>query len=185
MPHEIRAIKYSSLVLSRTGRSGHYQSRDTVIEEINKEAKRDLVGVPTETQWKRSFRNLDMMNTLRAKTLENAGVSDQKEGNYSSCKNIAAEVKKICTFLRKTQYLENATDFLPHLGLGTNIELSVNLVKFYEVAFSNLRENLPKILKSGSSNTNVVHSRLDEESGKKQIRKLYDFQDQIKDCFFT
>ena len=87
--------------------------------------------------------------------------------------------------LQETQYLENATDFRPHLGLGTNIKLSTNLVKFYEVAFSNLRENLPKILKSGSSNTNVVHSTLDEESGKKQIRKLYDFQDQIKDCFFT
>ena len=66
MPLEIRALKYSSLVLSRTGRSGHYQSGDAVIEEINKEAKRDLVGVPNETQWKISVRNLDMMNTLRA-----------------------------------------------------------------------------------------------------------------------
>ena len=66
MPLEIRALKYSSLVLSRTGRSGHNQSGDAVIEEINKEAKRDLVGVPNETQWKISVRNLDMMNTLRA-----------------------------------------------------------------------------------------------------------------------
>ena len=66
MPHEIRALKYSSLVLSCTGRSGHNQSGDAVIEEINKEAKRDLVGVPNETQWERSVRNLDMMNTLRA-----------------------------------------------------------------------------------------------------------------------
>ena len=172
MPREIRALKYSSLVLSRTGRSGHNQSGDAVIEEINKEAKRDLVGVPNETQWKRSFHNLDMMNTLRAKTLEDAGVSDQKEGNYSSCKNIAIEVKKIRTLLRETQYLENATDFRPHLGLGTNIELSVNLVKFYEVAFSNLRENLPKILKSEPSNINVLYSTLDEEN-----RKLYDFRD--------
>ena len=124
-----------------------------------------------------------MMNTLQAKTLENAGVSDRKERNYSSCKNIAAEVKKICTFLRETQYLENATDFLPHLGLGTNNELSVNLVKFCEVAFSNLRENLPKILKSEPSNINVVYSTLGEESEKKQNRELYDFRDQIKDLF--
>ena len=177
MLHEIRALKYSSLVLSRAGISGHYQSGDAVIEEINKEAKRDLVGVPNETQWKRSFHNLDMMNTLRAKTLEDAGVSDQKEGNYSSCKNIAIEVKKIHTLLQETQYLENATDFCSHLGLGTNIELSVNLVKLYEVAFSNLRENLPKILKSEPSNINVVYSTLDEESKKKQNRKLYDFRD--------
>ena len=66
MLHEIRALKYSSLILSRTGRSGHNQPGDAVIEEINKEAKRDLVGVPNETQWKRSVRNLVMMNTLRA-----------------------------------------------------------------------------------------------------------------------
>ena len=99
-------------------------------------------------------------------------MSDQKEGNYSSYKNIAIEVKKIRTLLRETQYLENATDFRPHLRLGTNIELSVNLVKFYEVAFSNLRENLPKILKSEPSNINVLYSTLDEEN-----RKLYDFRD--------
>ena len=64
MPHEIRALKYSSLVLSRTRRSGHYQSGDTFIEEINKEAKRDLVGVSNETQWKRSFCNLDMSSVV-------------------------------------------------------------------------------------------------------------------------
>ena len=142
---------------------------DAVIEEINKEAKWDLVGAPNETQWKRSFRNLEMMNTLQSKTLEDVGVSDQMEGNYSSCKNIAVEVNKICTLLRETQYLENATDFRPHLRLGTNIELSVTLVKFYEVVFANLRENLPKILKSEPSNINVIYSTLDEESEKKKI----------------
>ena len=67
------------------------------------------------------------MNTLWAKTLEDAGVSDQKIGNYSFCKNIAVEEKKIRALLRETR---------PHLGLGTIIKLSVNLVKIYEVAFS-------------------------------------------------
>ena len=50
MPHEIGSIKFSSLVLSRTGRLGHYQSGNAIIEEINKETKRDLVGVPYEHQ---------------------------------------------------------------------------------------------------------------------------------------
>ena len=72
--------------------------------------------------------------------MEDAGSSDQKDRNYSFCKNIAVEVNKICTLLEELQYLKNATDFYPHLGLGTNIELSVNLVKFYEVVFSNLRK---------------------------------------------
>ena len=85
MPHRIRALKYSSLVLSRTGRSGHNQSGDAVIEEINKEAKRDLVGVPNETQWKRSVRNLDMMNTLRAtlykRCIQHIGRGKRKKQN--------------------------------------------------------------------------------------------------------
>ena len=42
MPHGIRKPKYSSLVLSRTRRLGYYQSGDAIIEEINKEAKRDV-----------------------------------------------------------------------------------------------------------------------------------------------
>ena len=50
MPPEIGSVKFSSLVLSRTNRIGHYQSGDAVTEEINKEAKRDLVGVPSDIQ---------------------------------------------------------------------------------------------------------------------------------------
>ena len=71
--------------------------------------------------------------------------------------------------LRETQYLENATDFCPHLGLGTIIKLSVNLVKIYEVVFSNLRENLPKILKSEPSNIKIVYSTTDTENEKNKI----------------
>ena len=50
MPHKIRAIKCSSLVLSHIGRSGRYQLADAVIEEINKKAKHDLVDVLNKTQ---------------------------------------------------------------------------------------------------------------------------------------
>ena len=82
MPHEIRSIKYTSLALSWTGRLGHYQSGDPIIEEINKEPKRDLVGVPNESQWRRSFRNLDNMNEIGLKTFNNAGVTDQKSTSY-------------------------------------------------------------------------------------------------------
>ena len=111
MPHEIRGLKDSSRVLSHTARSDYYQLGDAVIEEINKEAKHDLLGVLNETQWKRSFRNLDMMNILWAKPLEDIEVSDQKDENYSSWKNIAVELKKICTLLQENQYLENANNF--------------------------------------------------------------------------
>ena len=52
MPPEISSVKFSSLVLSRTNRIGHYQSGDAVIEEINKEAKRNLVGVLNDIRWR-------------------------------------------------------------------------------------------------------------------------------------
>ena len=51
--------------LSETRRLGHYQSRDAAIEEINKETKKDLIGIPNEAQWRRSFHNLDLMNEIR------------------------------------------------------------------------------------------------------------------------
>ena len=75
MPQEVLNLKYSSLVLSKTGCTGHYQSEDAIIEEINKKGKRDLVGVPNETQWKRAFQNLDMI-------LRDAGIKDTKVSSY-------------------------------------------------------------------------------------------------------
>ena len=84
MPREVFNLKYSSLVLSRTGRAEHYQSGDAIIEEINKEGKRDLVGVHSETQWKRAFRNLDLMNQVRSSTFRDAGIKDTKVSSYDT-----------------------------------------------------------------------------------------------------
>ena len=55
MPHEIQSIKLSSLVLSHKWRLGHYQSGHAIIKEIDKEAKRDLVGVPNEHHGENHF----------------------------------------------------------------------------------------------------------------------------------
>ena len=106
MPHEVRSVKYTSLVLSRTGRLSHYQSGGTIIEEINKEAKRDLVGVPNESQWQRSFKNLDNMNEIHLKTFKDAGVTDQKSTSYETNRYIETEVRKICALIRQNKYLE-------------------------------------------------------------------------------
>lgn len=81
MPHEMWLIKKTSPVLSRTGRLGRYQSGHAIIEKINKEAKRDLAGGPDESQWCRSFKNLDNMNYTPLKTFRDADVTDQKIHN--------------------------------------------------------------------------------------------------------
>ena len=64
IPNEIKDCMHSTLSLSRTGRHGHYQSGDAMIEEINKQAKKWVIGVPTQSQWKRSFRNLDNLDEV-------------------------------------------------------------------------------------------------------------------------
>ena len=52
MPPEISSVRFSSRILSRTNQIGHYQSGDAVMEEINKVAKRNILGVPSDIQWR-------------------------------------------------------------------------------------------------------------------------------------
>ena len=57
MPEETKCLMSDTLSF---GRHGH----DAVIEEINKAAKKWVIGVPTNIQWKRSLRNLDKMDKV-------------------------------------------------------------------------------------------------------------------------
>ena len=67
MPAALKSIKDKYVSVSRTGRIGHYQGGDALLEEINKESKAwcKLGGIPTEAQWLRVFRNLDKLNKVR------------------------------------------------------------------------------------------------------------------------
>ncbi|XP_060601916.1 uncharacterized protein LOC132755133 [Ruditapes philippinarum] len=66
MPDELKDIVKSSLTLSRTGNTGHYQGGDACLEEINKEAKCWISpkGIPSDKEWLRVFRNLDNLMTV-------------------------------------------------------------------------------------------------------------------------
>ncbi|MES9884493.1 MAG: hypothetical protein ABW185_26915, partial [Sedimenticola sp.] len=66
MPPSLNDLVHSSLTLSRVGNAGHYQGGDACLEEINKEAKSWVspVGVPTEKEWEKVFRNLDSLNKV-------------------------------------------------------------------------------------------------------------------------
>ena len=181
MPHEIRSIKFSSLVLSRTGRLGHYQSGDAIIEEINKEAKRDLVGVPNEHQWRRSFRNLDNMNEIRRKTFLLAGVKDHKSRNYDSKTDISKEVMKIRILIRKNKCLEKVNEPCQHKDITNTISLSTGLANFTAIALNNLNECLPKMFKNEFYKVNVVYSTEAEqiESEKIENRTILEIKQSI------
>ena len=64
MPKE---VLHKSFAVSRTGRTAHYQGGDAVLEEINKAAKKGVIGVPSFNQWQRSFRNLEDLSEVKHK----------------------------------------------------------------------------------------------------------------------
>lgn len=76
IPRQIKDLKDSSLVLIRMKRTGHFQAGDAIIQEINKEAKRDIVRVSSDLQWKQSFRNLDKMNKIHENMFRDMCVKD-------------------------------------------------------------------------------------------------------------
>lgn len=65
MPDIVKDIHLSSLTLSRTQNTGHYQGGDACLEEINKAAKAWINhGVPSNSNWIKVFRNLDKLNEV-------------------------------------------------------------------------------------------------------------------------
>lgn len=61
----LKEIVLGCLTASRGNNIGHYQGGDALLEEINKEAKEWMIGVLTEAQWERSFRNLDSISKVQ------------------------------------------------------------------------------------------------------------------------
>ena len=64
LPEEVRELIQNTITTSRNGKIGHYQGGDALLEEINKNAKKWVIGVPTDKQWKQSFRNLDTVTKV-------------------------------------------------------------------------------------------------------------------------
>ena len=64
-PLSLKEVVLGCLTASRGNNIGHYQGGDALLEEINKEAKEWMIGVLTEAQWERSFRNLDSISKVQ------------------------------------------------------------------------------------------------------------------------
>ena len=165
MPREVLNLKYSSLVLSRAGCAGHYQSGDAIIEE----GKRDLVGVTNETQWTRAFRNLDMMNEVRSSTFRDAGIKDTKVSSYDTECDIKKEVQLIREVIRGCKYLENAWESCEQFDITKSVPLSNDLVNFTSIAKNNLTKRLLEILKWEPYKINIGYSTLAEQEEAEKI----------------
>ena len=79
LPDTVGEIVHSSLSTSRNGAAGHYQSGDAHVKEVNRNAKKWVIGVPTHKQWIQSFRNLDKLDAIRLSTFHDAGLHDEKD----------------------------------------------------------------------------------------------------------
>ena len=150
---------------------GHNQSGDAIIEEVNKDAKRDVVGVPSAAQWKRSFRNLDNMNKLRSATFYDAGIRDTKNSSNKSRCDKQKEAIKIRAMIRKMKYLENPREPSEHTNIMKSLISSENLVKFSAIAYVNRRKYIANILNDVSYKTNIVYTKEDEQEENTRIEK--------------
>ena len=79
-------------------------------------------------------------------TCKDAGVKNQRNNSYDYASNICQEVTKICTLMREHNYLQNITELRQYTDVTSKIILINDLVNFTNIAFNNLKENLPKIL---------------------------------------
>ena len=61
IPNEVKQCIHSTFSMSRNRKDGHYQGSDAIIEKINKQGKKWIIDVPTEMQWQRTFRSLDVL----------------------------------------------------------------------------------------------------------------------------
>ena len=125
IPRQIKDLKDSSLVLIRMKRTGHFQSGDAIIQEINKEAKRDIVRVSSDLQWKQSFRNLDKMNKMYENMFKDMCVKDYKNQHQTKSKrDIQREVFKIRILIHQSRYLSSLFEANCHTDLFGATELS-------------------------------------------------------------
>ena len=172
MPEEVRSMKFNTLSLSRTSRTGHYQSGDAIIEEVNKEAKRDLVGIPSTKEWKRSFRNLDNINAIRSAAFHDAGITDPKSQHYDANKDISKEVRKIRVLIRESKYLATPFQFCQHTDITQTTDLSERLVNFVEIAEKNRESFIPCILKGEEYKLNVVVTTKEEQEESEKVENM-------------
>lgn len=172
MPSDIKNMKYNNFSLSRTGRAGHYQSGDAAIEEVNKEGKRWIMGVPSAKEWIRSFRNLDNLNRIRTYTLDIAGVTDPKTNSYESKNENSEEVLKIRIFFRESKYLSDPTTAADHMDIGSSTQLSTRLIDFVEIGEANYKESLMRIYEDSEFKMEPVMVTLQEELESKKIENL-------------
>ena len=172
MPSDVLSMKMKSLSMSRISNVGHYQSGDAIIEEINKEAKRDLVGVPDDVQWQRSFRNLDNVNKIRSSYFSDAGITDPKGQVFQRERDISEEVRKVRVLIRESQYLDNPLDFVPHTDLTKTIKLSDQLVNIVDIGQKNLASYTPMILKGMAYKMNIVFTTEQEKTESEKIENL-------------
>ena len=112
------------------------------------------------------------MNEIRCVACKDAGVKDQRKSSYDSASNICQEVTKICTLIREHNYLQNITELHQHTDITSKITVSSGLVNFTNIAFNNLKENLPKILRNEPYKIQIVYSTHEEQINSEKIENL-------------
>jgi hypothetical protein len=191
MPEDLKDLIMRSFTLSRTGNVGHYQGGDACLEEINKEAKSWIspVGVPTEKEWVKTFRNLDSLSEVKHKLLNSAtGQSiENKTCSYEYSIDLQ-EIAPVRALFRR--YFERPLEETPHTNLSGDVKLSAHLVnitaesealrsQYYMCLLSGEQPKLPLVCVTEDE---FLNSKMIENLSKTEIqKKIYQLLEQFSD----
>ncbi|XP_035690584.1 uncharacterized protein LOC118425675 [Branchiostoma floridae] len=151
------------------------EGMDAKLEEKNKASKAWHKGAPLAEDWVRVFRNLDVLQKLRARFFEVIGVPESASSEGCNRYNQEPEVDVWRARLRAEEYLSNPyDDQSPHTSI-TGIPLTEDLIKFEKKARENKMLVFNEVVLKGKPRSDVrqtiVHVTEDEKCKAEDITK--------------
>ena len=172
-PIDVKMMIDQNLSTSRSeGNFGHYQSGDALLEEINKNAKKWIIGVPTKVQWEKSFRNLDTLEAWRDASVDAAGINDPSRSvghrDHSQQKN---EVFAVRALFRSKEYLSNPLHGKAHKDISGDILLSEKLQSFSVHSEKNFFDYVNRELSGSEAEIHPIFATSAEEAEYQKIER--------------
>ncbi|XP_078676417.1 uncharacterized protein LOC144913550 [Branchiostoma floridae x Branchiostoma belcheri] len=153
-PPDLKAfMERTDSVSSRSKSLG--EGMDARLEEKNKASKAWHKGAPLAADWVRVFRNLDVLEKLRAHFFEVIGVPDSMSSHDTQRYNLEPEVDVWRTRLRSEKYLcDPFREDVPHTTISGK-QLTENLLDFERVARTNKTLVFEEVYVSGKPRSGV------------------------------
>ncbi|XP_078607650.1 uncharacterized protein LOC144879762 isoform X1 [Branchiostoma floridae x Branchiostoma japonicum] len=152
-PEDLKVFMEQTESVSSTD-SSHGEGMDAKLEEKNKASKAWHKGAPVAADWVRVFRNLDVLQKLRARFFQVIGVEDggsQRSSRY----NLEPEVDVWRTRLRADNYLADPFDKDATHKSITGKALTTDLISFETTSRKNKMNVFNAVVLQGKQRSDV------------------------------